>query len=35
MLKNALAIGFLAGLGFMASQDLWWIITGWAGLCHG
>lgn len=35
MLKNALTIGFLAGLGFMASQDLWWIITGWAGLCHG
>lgn len=27
--------GFLAGLGFMASQELWWVITGMVGLCHG
>lgn len=35
MMKNALAIGFLAGFGFMAAQDVWWWITGLAGLCHG
>lgn len=28
-------IGLFAGLGFMLAQDLWWMVTGWAGLCHG
>lgn len=34
MIKIALW-GFLAGLGFMASQELWWVVTGMVGLCHG
>jgi hypothetical protein len=35
MTKQAIVLGFLAGFGFMASQDLWWFITGFVGLCHG
>jgi len=27
--------GFLGGLGFMASQELWWVVIGLAGFCHG
>lgn len=34
MTKIAL-YGFLAGLGFMASQELWWAVIGLVGLCHG
>ncbi len=34
MTKIAL-YGFLAGLGFMASQELWWAAIGLVGLCHG
>lgn len=29
------ALGFCAGLGFMAAQELWWALGGWVGLCHG
>ena len=32
---KAIAYGFLAGFGFMASQDLWWLLTGMASLCRG
>lgn len=35
MKTKAISIGFLAGIGFMASQDLWWMVTGWVGLCRG
>lgn len=35
MINKALSIGFLAGIGFMASQDLWWFVTGMVGLCRG
>jgi hypothetical protein len=29
------ALAFCAGIGFMASQELWWAITGMVGFCHG
>lgn len=27
--------GFLLGLGFMASQDLWWLLTGMLSIGRG
>ncbi|MGX1125522.1 hypothetical protein AB7M23_002315 [Pseudomonas sp. HLS-6 TE3448] len=35
MIIKACVFGFSAGIGFMASQDLWWLATGWVGLCRG
>lgn len=32
---KVIACGFLGGLGFMASQELWWFLTGMVSLCHG
>ena len=32
---KVIAYGFLAGFGFMAGQDLWYWLTGMAGLCYG
>jgi len=34
-ITKAIALGFFAGIGFMAAQETWWVITGLAGLCHG
>lgn len=34
-MKSALTFGFFAGLAFMASQDLWWFISGLVGICRG
>lgn len=33
--KLAIMCGFSAGAGFLAAQELWWLITGLVGLCHG
>mgnify|MGYP006862889962 CR=1 FL=1 len=33
--QKALLIGFTAGIGFMAAQDTWWLITGWLSICRG
>lgn len=30
-----IAFGFAAGFGYMASQDLWWAITGFLSICRG
>jgi hypothetical protein len=32
---KVIAYGFLAGFGYMASQDLWWFLTGMLGICRG
>lgn len=32
---KAALLGFSAGAGFMAAQELWWALTGLVGLCHG
>lgn len=34
-LKDICLAGFVAGLGFMAAQELWWMLSGLVGLCHG
>lgn len=35
MFIKAILLGFFAGIGFMASQELWWAVVGLVGLCHG
>lgn len=35
MITKAISIGFLAGIGFMASQDMWWALKGMVGFCRG
>lgn len=33
--QKSLLIGFAAGIGFMAAQDTWWLITGLLSICRG
>ncbi|GEM_PF-3394136 len=32
---NLIATGFMLGLGFYASQEFWYFLTGLAEICHG
>lgn len=33
-MNKYILVGFFAGVGYLAAQELWWVLTGLAGLCH-